>query len=160
MVSNVSAYVYFRVNSLFEKSKSHKKKEMKSLLKIFQKNSIFSTKRDKITVYFLISSKLKFWLYICFKILLICNTIKCSEIANENYPLPIHDVHRRSHQKCRQNHKDGHPVQPEILVQRKKHTFKSFCRKFFEKRLYQSIFNSRLSDSFLLECNCLKFSPV
>ena len=112
-----------------------KKKVMKTMLKILLKNSIFSTKREKITVYFLINSKLKFWLYICFKKLSISNTIKCSEIANENYPLPIHDVHTGSHLKCRQNHQDGHPPQPEILVQRKKRTFKSFCQHFFKKRL-------------------------
>ena len=76
-----------------------------------------------------------FWFVCFFKIILINSTIKCSEIANENYPLPIHDVHTRSHRKCRKNHKDGQPPQPEILVQRKKHTFKSFCRNFIEKRL-------------------------
>ena len=132
-------------------------------MKIFLKNSIFSTNRKKITVYLFINWNLKFTSsksYIFVKIILISSTIKCSEIANENYPLPIHDVHTRSHQKCRENHKDGHPLQPEILVQRKKHTFKSFCRKFFEKRLYQSIFNSRISKSFLLEGNCWKSSPL
>ena len=124
MVSNVSACVYVCVCALsFWK------------IQIIWKNIIFFKYFQQCFHSFLINSKLKFWLYICFKKLLISNTIKYSEIANENYPLPIHDVHTRSHLKCRQNHQDGHPPQPEILVQRKNHTFKFFCQHFFKKRL-------------------------
>ena len=126
MVSNVAAYVYVCVHYFLKNPNHIKKSNEKTLLKIFFTNSIFSTNRKKITVYLFINWNLKFTSsesYIFVKIILISSTIKCSEIANENYPLPIHDVHTRSHQKCRENHKDGHPLQPEILIQRKKHTF-------------------------------------
>ena len=63
------------------------------------------------------------------------NKKKCSEIADENYPLPIHDVHTLSHLKCRQNHQDGRPPQPEILVQKKNIPSNPFVEIFSKKRL-------------------------